>query len=376
MFSFFKHLKNVIAFNQLDKKDRQLVFYSEGKNYWVHLEGMVKAWLKNYDIPICYVSSAGDDPGLLLKHKNFRSFTIDEGWVRNWFFENIETDVMVMTMPDINQYQVKRSRHKVHYVYTQHSLVSFHMVYRKGAMDYYDSIFCAAPHHKTETRALEKHYGLPKKDLYEHGYGRLDSIINNKNSVSHNPQSNENTKGHVLLAPSWGDDSIIELLGDKVVAPVLKAGYKLTLRPHPQTLIFAKEKVQAIIDKHQNNPLFHFESNVAGQDSLHDSNIMICDWSGAALDYAFGLNKPVVFIDVPRKINNQDYQQLNIEPYEVSIREKIGRVVALDEVNNLAQHIEKTLIHFENNSFKNDIYNLGNSAKKGAYFLNEILKNL
>ena len=69
------------------------------------------------------------------------SFKIDDGWVRNWFFENIETDVMVMTMPDINQYQVKRSRHKVHYVYTQHSLVSLHMVYRPGALDHYDSIF-------------------------------------------------------------------------------------------------------------------------------------------------------------------------------------------------------------------------------------------
>ena len=369
MFKFFKHIKNVIAFNQLPKKHRRLVFYSEGKNYWAHLQGMIRACLDEHNLSICYVSSGEDDPGLKLQHKNFRSFLIDEGWVRNWFFENIDTDVMVMTMPDIGQYQVKRSRHKVHYVYTQHSLVSFHMVYRPGAHDHYDSIFCAAPHHKKEIRALEKHYQLKQKQLYEHGYERLDAII--ESAKKQNPKTN-NPK-HVLLAPSWGDDSIIELLGSQVVDEVLHAGYELTLRPHPQTLIFAREKVDAIVNKHKDNPLFHFEANVAGQDSLHQSDIMICDWSGAALDYAFGLNKPVVFIDVPRKINNPDYQVIGIEPFEVSIRNKIGCVIAIDAIDTLAQQIEDTLAKFNNQKFENDIYNVSSSAQKGAQFLNEIL---
>lgn len=369
MFKFFKHLKNVIAFNQLDKSKRRLVFYSEGKNYWVHLQGMVEALLKNYDVPVCYVSSFADDPGLKIEHKNYHTFVIDEGWVRNWFFENIDTDVMVMTMPDIHQYQVKRSRHKVHYVYTQHSLVSLHMVYRPGALDHYDSIFCATPHHKTEIRALEDHYQLPKKKLYEHGYGRLDSII--ANAKTH--KQPDNSPKHVLLAPSWGADSIIELLGSQVVDMVLQAGFKLTLRPHPQTLIFAKDKVDAIVKKHQNNPLFSFEANVAGQQSLLDSDVMICDWSGAALDYAFGLNKPVVFIDVPRKINNPDYSVIDIEPFEVSIREKIGTVVALDDIDNIGQHIEQTLKKYTDVTFDNDIYNLENSAQAGAQLLYEIV---
>lgn len=369
MFKFFKHLKNVIAFNQLDKSKRRLVFYSEGKNYWVHLQGMVNTLLNDYDIPICYVSSGADDPGLKITHKNFKCFKIDDGWVRNWFFENIDTDVMVMTMPDIGQYQVKRSRHKVHYVYSQHSLVSLHMVYRPGALDYYDSIFCAAPHHKVEIRALEKQYNLPKKDLYEHGYERLDAII----EQASNRDKKYNSPKHVLLAPSWGDNSIIELLGPKVVDKILEHGFQLTLRPHPQTIIFAKNKVDAIVNKHKDNPLFNYEANVAGQESLQNSDIMICDWSGAALDYAFGLNKPVVFIDVPRKINNPDYENINIEPFEVSIREKIGMVVAVDDIDNIGKHIESTLTKFTGKKFENDIYSLTKSAQIGAKFLNEIL---
>ena len=369
MFQFFKHIKNAIAFNQLDKSKRRLVFYSEGKNYWVHLQGMITTLLEKYDLPICYVSSNKNDPGLAIEHKNYHSFLIDESWVRNWFFENIETEVMVMTMPDINQYQVKRSKHKVHYVYTQHSLVSLHMVYRPGALDHYDSIFCAAPHHKAEIRALESHYKLKKKDLYEHGYERLDAIIES----AKNRTKKTNSPKHVLLAPSWGDDSIIELMGSQVVDNILDHGFQLTLRPHPQTIIFAKAKVDAIVNKYKNNPLFSYEANVAGQDSLHDSDIMICDWSGAALDYAFGLNKPVVFIDVPRKVNNPDYQDINIQPFEVSIREKIGCIVAMNDIDNIGNHIESTLEQYKGVTFDNDIYSLTQSAQTGAKLLYEIV---
>jgi CDP-glycerol glycerophosphotransferase (TagB/SpsB family) len=369
MFKFFKYLKNVIEFNQLAADKRQLVFYSEGKNYWVHLQGMISVLLRDYDIPICYISSNQNDPGLKISHTNYRCFVIDEGWIRNWLFENIDTKVMIMTMPDLHQYQVKRSRHKVHYVYCQHSLVSLHMVYRAGALDHYDSIFCAAPHHKVEIRALEAQYDLPKKELYEHGYGRLDTII----AKAEETTKSENNPKHVLLAPSWGRDSIIELLGSKVIDVILTHGFKLTLRPHPQTIIFAKDKVNAIVNKHKNNPLFNYENNVAGQDSLQQSDIMICDWSGAALDYAFGLNKPVVFIDVPRKINNPNYQEIDIEPFEVSIREKIGCVVAVGDIDNIAKHIQVTLDKYQNIKFENDIYSLTQSAEKGAALLHEIL---
>ena len=65
------------------------------------------------------------------------------------------------------------------------------------------TIFCAGPHHIKEIRAMEIKYNLPKKNLVEHGYGRLDSII----QVSKNKLLNKNfikkTK-HALIAPSWG----------------------------------------------------------------------------------------------------------------------------------------------------------------------------
>ena len=111
MVKFVQYLRNVIRFLQLPTQMRRLTFYSEGKNYWGYLEPLLTELLALSDVPVCYISSDEDDPGLLLVHPNYRKFVIDEGHVRDWLFRNIETDVFVMTMPDLHQYQVKRSRH-------------------------------------------------------------------------------------------------------------------------------------------------------------------------------------------------------------------------------------------------------------------------
>ncbi|MDG1207150.1 MAG: CDP-glycerol glycerophosphotransferase family protein [Pseudomonadales bacterium] len=376
MFSFFRHIKNLIDFTQLDRSQKRIVFYSEGKNYWVHLEGMVRAVLENSDIPVCYVSSSVADPGLALSHPNYHVFEIDESFVRNWLFENMQADVLVMSMPDLQQYQVKRSKFDVHYVYVQHSLVSLHMVYREGAFDFFDTIFCAGPHHLKELRSLEEKYNLPKKQLVNHGYARLDAILkeaeNHKNRVT--PQGEPI---HVLVAPSWGPNSIVESgVGKAIIAQLLSNGFKVTFRPHPQTTKFAKTQVDDIVKSHQRAALFHFEDNVAGQNSLHQSDVMICDWSGAALDYAFGLNKPVLFIDVPRKINNPRYQDIDIEPLEVGIRPIIGDVLSVNDISSCSSRIaalcEENLLYDKSNY----VFNSGKSNEAGFTALMKIVANV
>ena len=38
----------------------------------------------------------------------------------------------------------------------QDSLVSLHTIYRDGAFDYFDTVFCGGPHHNKEVREIEK----------------------------------------------------------------------------------------------------------------------------------------------------------------------------------------------------------------------------
>ncbi len=356
---------------QLPKSKRSIIFYSEGRANWPHLEGVLRAFLALSESHVCYVSSGADDPGLGLQHPRLSVFQLDEGWVRNWFFANVETDVLVMTMPDLQCYQIKRSKYPVHYVYIHHALVSCHMVYRPGAFDYFDTIFCAGPHHEHEIRALEAQHQLPPKKLVQHGYGRLDAILGAVQTHAVSPQ-------RILIAPSWGENGLIETMGDKIVDHLLSHQYHVTLRPHPQTVKLAKAKLQKIYRKHRNNPLFELETNVADQTSLHRSALMLSDWSGAALDYAFGLGKPVLFIDIPKKINNPDYAKLDVTPFEVFIRDKIGEIIPLEKMSELKTYIDRMIsnVHWgESISKLRDEYtfNVGKSGEVGARALMELL---
>jgi hypothetical protein len=371
--SFFTHLSNLVAFRQLVPGKRQIVFYSEGKTYWVHLSALLQQLLTSSDVGVCYISSGKDDPGLQIRHPNLSTFLIDEGPIRNWLFENMETDIMVMTMPDLNQFQVKRSRNPVHYVYTQHSLVSFHMVYRPGAFDHFDTIFCSGPHHLVEIQAMEKAAGLPGKNLVRHGYPRLDEILRSRGSA---PVKN-NSRRHILIAPSWGEHSITDTVAADLIGQLLECDYRITFRPHPQSLKFSAQVIKKIVDLYGGQENFSFESDVTGTNSLLCSDIMISDWSGAALDYAFGLEKPVLFVDVPRKINNPHYQEIDIEPFEVGVRSRIGAVMPPGEISEVNSHIEDLLrrdMTAEIRAVREQyVFNAGGCEVTGAIALLDIL---
>lgn len=371
--NFFNHLSNLVGFRQLAPGKRQIVFYSEGKTYWVHLSALLQKLLTTSDIGICYISSGEDDPGLQITHPNLSTFLIDEGPIRNWLFENMETDIMVMTMPDLNQFQVKRSRHPVHYVYTQHSLVSFHMVYRPGAFDHFDTILCSGPHHFAEIQAIEKAAGLPSKNLVQHGYPRLDEILQSRGNA---PLKND-MRRHILIAPSWGEHSITDTVASDLIGQLLECDYRVTFRPHPQSLKFSALVIEKIVELYGGQENFSFESDVTSTNSLLCSDIMISDWSGAALDYAFGLEKPVLFIDVPRKINNPHYQEIDIEPFEVAVRPHIGTVMPPSEIGDVNSYINDLLrrdMTAEIRALREQcVFNAGGSEVPGAIALLDIL---
>ena len=90
MIKTLKHMANAIEFMRLPDDYRQVVFYSEGSNYWPLFEGLINEIFDNSDLNISYITSGNDDPGLRYTNSKYKSFLIDEGYVRNWFFQNLE----------------------------------------------------------------------------------------------------------------------------------------------------------------------------------------------------------------------------------------------------------------------------------------------
>ena len=107
------------------------------------------------------------------------------------------------------------------------------------------------------------------------------------------------------------------------------------------------------------------------------SKCLISDWSGVSLEYAFTFERPVILIDIPKKILNPDSSDISIEPIEVSIRDKIGHVIS---PNNL-EKISEIIKNIKNDSSMNEqirkirsetVYNIGNSVKIGSEIIEKM----
>jgi len=354
MFNILKKLKAIsgsIGFNYLPIEKRQITFYSEGESYWPHLSGLLEVTLKEINKSVCYVTSSLEDPGIKIDHPNLNKFYIGSSSVRDQFFKDLNTNILITTMPDLDKYSIKRSKYNVHYIYVQHSLVSLHSVYRHGAFDHYDTICAAGPHHVKEIRAIEEKYNLPKKKIIKLGYSRLDNLIKFSNKDLNYKNSKIKSCKKILIAPSWGPEGIIEIdLGKNLIENLLNQGHEVILRPHPQTIKLFNHKVKEICNKYKNDFNFYLDDNVNSHDSFFQSDIMISDWSGVAFEYFFAFNKPIIFCDVPNKINNLNYRDIGIVPFEMYIREKIG--IIWDGISPIKEIIQLCLLK-QNKDFDN-----------------------
>jgi YidC/Oxa1 family membrane protein insertase len=361
-------------YKKLTPAEKRILIFSESYQDWHHFEPLVTGLTTELNQEICYVSSDPSDPGLATEHPLIHAFYIPEGIIQIIFFQFLDSELMILTMMDLNNYELKRSIHPVHYVYLFHSLASTHMVDHANSYDHYDTLLCTGPHQVREIRAREKQFGLKPKNLITYGYHRLDTLINEKV----NNQIGQISK--VLLAPTWGDNSILNLVGLDLCQAILDGGHCLTVRPHYETVKRTPDIIDEIKHSFQDHSNFNLVLGMGENRSLLDSNVLITDWSGISFEYSMGLEKPVIFIDVPPRVRNLDWQELKLEPLEVSIREKVGRIVALDEIHSISETINQMLSEMDQyslniNKLRDEwVYNLSQTRSVGAKEIVKLLK--
>ena len=373
----FKELQNLIRFFWHTKEEEKaLVFYAEHEGYYVNFEGIINILLKKLDKPFCYVTSDADDPILQRTEPMIHTFYINK--LLSTFMTMVKCKVFVMTLTDLNQFHLKRSKHPVHYNYVFHSLISTHMSYRLGAFDHYDSVLCTGPYHIKEIRKHEANYGLKQKELISAGYYRLERIYQAyQEYLVNNPISR--IQKTILIAPSWGKENLLETCGEELVRILLRKGYEVIVRPHPETARRNPKLISSLLSDFGEDSDFTLEMSVSTDDSILRADVLICDLSGIALEYALGTERPVLFVDAPLKVNNEKYNDIGIEPIELKIRSRMGVVISMEDIDQVPQKLSELLS--ENDNYKQVLEDLRkelvfsflNSSEIGADYLISLL---
>jgi YidC/Oxa1 family membrane protein insertase len=215
-----------------------------------------------------------------------------------------------------------------------HSLISLHMAYPPGAFDGYDLLFAAGPHHAAEFAAIRKVRG-GHGSAQPVGYGKLDLLTQGLQSHPH-----RDGPRHVLVAPSWGPTNLLNVLGQDLVTSLLGRGYRLTLRPHPSFLDGEPELVATLCAAGAASPLFEFENPSTENRAIYDADVLVSDYSGAALEFAALRRRPTVFVDVAKKVFNPDWESLGLPVAEVEHRSALGVIVQAD-LKMIAEGIDR-----------------------------------
>ena len=362
--NIFKAWANLIRLNNLPNDIKSIVFYAENSSDWVFLNPVAES-LKLLNKNIIRITSDPDDNLLSVPYVYY----IGSGGARTVLFRLIKADAFIMTLTDLGSYYLKKSLYPVHYFYIFHSIVSTHRIYREHAFDSYDTILCVGSHQIKAIRARERIYGLAKKNLEEHGYAKLDNIINKKKLSKIN---NNDIVNNVVISPTWGDGSLVKLYLERLIQILISNNFNVTLRLHPMTLRHYPNISKNLLNKYANSGKFFFDPYIENVDTLLYADIMISDWSGASIEYAFGTNRPVIFIDTKPKINNNDWKKINLPCLEETIRKDIGKIVSINELENIPKIIKEILNNIKlwsnniNNIRDRTVFNVGNSGTVGA----------
>lgn len=332
-------------FNTVNK---HIVFYSESSGFYKYFKGAVEWLLKNSDAPIHYVTNDPDDQifELAKREPRIKPYFIGQKKTITLMMK-MDADVVVTTQEDLDNYYNKRSyiRKDVEYVFMFHHMTSTHMVATKESYDNYDAILCVGPHQVKELRRAEEVRELPKKELVECGYDLIDEVIASYERDEATRVPNE--RPTVLIAPSWQEDCILDSCIDEMLESLLGHGYRVIVRPHPEYVKRYQVRWEALKTRYARVPADElcFEGDFSSNTSVLTSDILITDWSSIPCEFCFASKKPAVFVDTPMKVSNPDWEELGIEPTDISLRNQIGRSVAMADagsINTVVAHMLAT----------------------------------
>ena len=270
--------------------ENQYVIYNEGIQYSNLFKPIVDEFEKR-QINILYLTSSKDDPLLKMLFSNVKAEYIGEGNMAFARLNMLKANVVLMTTPGLDVYQLKRSKGVNHYAHVLHA-PSDATMYRLFGLDYFDSVILTGEYQAADIRILESKRGTNTKKLFVAGCSYLDFFTEKLKEVP----IEKNHKFTVLVSPSWGPSAILSRFGAKLLDPLIKSGLQIIVRPHPQSIKSEADKLEELKMKYIHSLNLEWDFKSENIYSLVRSDIMISDYSGIIYDYAFLFNKPVMYV--------------------------------------------------------------------------------
>lgn len=322
---------------EADLKGLPFVIFADDKRYWSIFEPICRE-LDKRGKDVVYMTASEDDPAL---NNNFEHIKAEYVGSENKAFARLNflnATIVLSTTPGLDVYQWKRSKEVKYYVHIPHAASEI-TLYRMFGIDYYDAILLSGEYQAQDIRKLEKLRELPEKELYKVGIPYMDKMIARLESEGRAPD-HERT---VLLAPSWGQSAIFSVYGSKILDVLLKTGYHIVVRPHPQSFKSEKEMIEKLMKEYPDSDQLEWNRDTDNFDVLRRSDILISDFSGVIFDFSLVYDKPVIYTNPNFDLSPYDAWWLDTPLWTTTALPRLGRELTEDNMNNLKDLIDSCL---------------------------------
>jgi YidC/Oxa1 family membrane protein insertase len=338
----------------LDKNARRLVFYGESEIQYRYYEDYIKYILENSNYDVCYISSQRQDPIFKDPRPRIKTFYIKN--LLNTAFSRLDSKVLLISNPDLQNGPIKRAPAPVHHIYVFRGIASVHQAYRLGAFNHYDSLLTVQQYQVDEIRKTEEIYNLRAKHLPVVGYPLTERIYRDHQKYQADNAGKEKDKPICLVAPTWDSanrSSMFDVCLAETIDSLSRTEFEVWLRPHPEYVKRFPERMEKIEKACARTRNVSTKLQLGSMYCLHEADIVVTDHSSISMDYVLGTERPVVFVNTPLRQDNPEVGRLGLEPVENTYRSKLGKELSVEELPNINETLKES---FENREeFKNTV---------------------
>lgn len=337
---FFRLIGKKSPEKKITKTDAGVVIFNEGKQYWSTFEPIVRQLIE-LGKEFRYYTLDVSDPALLIENELMQSKFLGYGNLAKAKVGRIKADILLSTTPNIGTpgYPVQRSPHVHKLVHVLHSLNDISW-YKTGSLDHYDMVILGGDYQAEAIVELEKIRKLKPKELVTIGLPYLDHLVENRITTRNQVDNDETT---ILVGASWGSKGLLSYYGSEFILNLARAGYKVIVRPHPQSFQSELKLMETIEKEISVEENIIWDRAISPSESLAVADLLISDTSALRFDFAFVYEKPVITLDIPQEyVPGFERDDLK-KSWMDDAAKKIGCVLEENQLPDIVKLVEELL---------------------------------
>lgn len=322
-----------------DLKKIPLVFFSDNKFYWNTYEPILDE-LEKRGVDATFLTMSEDDPFFTKEYKHITGEYIGTG---NKAFSRLgllNAGIVFSTTPGLDVLQWKRSRKVDYYIHIPHACSDI-TIYRMFGIDYFDAILLSGEYQIEQVRELERLRNLPPKELELVGVPYMDTMRARLLASGNDTEKSDvaEKRRTVLVAPSWGESGLLKKYGEKLIDELLKTGYRIIIRPHPQSFKAEKDLMDSLM-KHYENTDLEWNRDNDNFEVLRDADLMISDFSGVIFDFSLVFDKPFLYAESHFDKSPYDCAWIEKELWDYEVLPRIGHPLREEDFPDIKRIID------------------------------------